>query len=263
MVLNVKKGKALIRRYRYWLMAIAMVVVLVFLESDLEEPYFSFLAFIFSGLIAFWVARWLFNQIKSTLKLKRQKANTELLHLQSQVNPHFFFNTLNNLYGLMDQDVDKAKSMVLKLSDMMRYSIYDGQKGSVSLEQEVEYLNNYIELHKARYHKKIDIRFTCHMQTEGVKVMPLMFIILLENAFKHGVENLREQAYIQISLIANESEVTFAIENNFDVEEGSSTHGIGIKNLKRRLELAYPKRHSLKLKTINDIYKAQLTLKLT
>ncbi|MTI26865.1 GHKL domain-containing protein [Fulvivirga kasyanovii] len=263
MILNVTKGKRLIKRYRYWLMAMAMIVILIFLESDLEEPFFSFLAFIFFGLIAFWVARWLFNQIKSTLKLKKDKANTELLHLQSQVNPHFFFNTLNNLYGLMDKDVGRAKSMVLKLSDMMRYSIYDGQKGLVLLEQEVEYLNNYIELHKARYHKKIDIRFTCHIQTEGVEVVPLMFIILLENAFKHGVENLREEAYIQMSLIANENEVSFAVENNFDLEEASSAHGIGIKNLKRRLQLAYPKRHSLKLKTLNDIYKAQLTLKLT
>ncbi|MEP4532972.1 MAG: histidine kinase [Cyclobacteriaceae bacterium] len=185
----------------------------------------------------------------------------ELLHLQTQVNPHFFFNTLNNLYGLIDQDTTKAKSMVLTLSDMMRYSIYVGQKELVTLEQELAYIENYVALHKSRYHKETDIKLNHHLQKEGFQVMPLLFIILLENAFKHGVENLRENAYVQINLIGGENEVSFSVENNFDPDELAKKAGIGLKNLKRRLELVYPKRHALSFSVSNDIYKAQLTLK--
>ena len=173
----------------------------------------------------------------------------------------FFFNTLNNLYGLIDKDTEKAKNMVLKLSEMMRYSIYDGQKEWVTLEEELEYLKNYIELHKARYHKATDIKLQHHIQKEGNKVMPLLFIILLENAFKHGVENLRENAYVNVNLISDEDEIHFAIENNFDNNEQSEEIGIGLKNLKRRLELVYPKKHTLTHTVTNDIYKAKLTLK--
>jgi two-component system sensor histidine kinase AlgZ len=96
-----------------------------------------------------------------------------------------------------------------------------------------------------------------------VKIMPLLFIILLENAFKPGVENLRENAYVHINLIGGENEIIFSIENNFDPEEQAEVHGIGLENLKRRLELVYPKRHKLTHAVVNNIYKAQLILKIT
>lgn len=262
MISIVEKSKPLIHKYGYWIFAVVMGIVLIFWEDEEDiEPFFSIATFLYFALLFYWSARWLFSQIKSTLKQKKEKANVELLHLQSQVNPHFFFNTLNNLYGLIDKDSKKAKSMVLKLSDMMRYSIYDGQKERVMLEEELAYIKNYIELHQARYHKETDIKLQHHIQQDGIKVMPLLFIILLENAFKHGVENLRENAYVHINLIANDDEIHFAIENNFDINEHSKEQGIGLKNLKRRLELVYPKRHSLSFSETNDIYKAQLTLK--
>ena len=258
----IKRSKPLISKYGYWIFAVVIGIVLIFWEDEEDiEPFFSITTFLYWSLLFYWGARWLFGQIKSTLKQKKEKANVELLHLQSQVNPHFFFNTLNNLYGLIDQDTKKAKTMVLRLSDMMRYSIYDGQKESVTLEEELEYIKNYVELHKTRYHKETDIKLHHHIQQEGVNVMPLLFIILLENAFKHGVENLRENAYVHINLIGGENEIIFSIENNFDPDELVEKEGIGLKNLKRRLELVYPKRHSLSLSVANDIYKAQLTLK--
>jgi two-component system, LytTR family, sensor histidine kinase AlgZ len=144
----------------------------------------------------------------------------------------------------------------------MRYSIYDGQKETVTLAEELGFLNNYIELHTARYHKKIDVRVNKHIQQEGVKLKPLLFIILLENAFKHGVENLREKAFVHIDLVANEKEIVFTVENNFEVAEAEKNQGIGLKNLHRRLELVYPKKHSLTQAVTHDIYKTQLTLKL-
>ena len=144
---------------------------------------------------------------------------------------------------------------------MMRYSIYEGERELVTLEEEIAYLKNYIELHKMRYHKTIDIQFEEYIETEGIRIMPLLFILLLENAFKHGVENLTENAFVNITLKANEKQVDFGVTNNFDAKDTSEEAGIGLKNLKRRLELAYPDNHSLSQKKEGDIYKAQLSLK--
>ena len=203
---------------------------------------------------------WVIMQLKSLMTLKNEKTKNELLHLQSQVNPHFFFNMLNNLYGMIDKDTEKSKALILKLSDLMRYSIYEGEKSLVSLEEEISYLKNYIELHRMRYHKSIDIQFNTDIDDHSTEVMPLLFIILLENAFKHGVENLRENSYIHISLTSKNKKIFFEIENNFDESTIPEKSGIGIKNIKRRLELAYPKKHNLIFTNTNSVYNAKLQL---
>jgi sensor histidine kinase YesM len=212
------------------------------------------------GSVLCYSLYWVYKRIRSTLTLKKEQQQMELSHLQSQVNPHFFFNMLNNLYGLVHKDSKKAQTLILKLSDMMRYSIYDGQKSSVTLAEEVEYLKNYIALHKMRYHKEIAIEFHTDIQDETSKILPLLFIILLENAFKHGVENLHEHAFVNIRLIANENEIHFTVENNFDAEALAEETGIGLKNLKRRLELFYPKKHSVSFTSEENIYTSQLTI---
>lgn len=204
---------------------------------------------------------WFINQMITFFRLKNERVKGELLHLKSQVNPHFFFNTLNNLYGLIGTDTEKAQALILKLSDIMRYSIYEGEKEVVSLKAEVDYLKNYIELHKMRYHKPIDIKFEANID-DDYKVMPLLFIILLENAFKHGVENLRKNAYVHIGINTKNNQVIFEIENNFDTSFSKGSQGIGLNNLKRRLELVYPKKYVLSFSTIEDVYKAKLTLHL-
>jgi len=204
---------------------------------------------------------WVIFQLKFFMTLKNEKTKNELLHLQSQVNPHFFFNILNNLYGMIDKDTEKSKALILKLSDLMRYSIYEGEKSVVTLEEEIAYLKNYIELHQMRYHKKIDIQFNTDLEDSKIKVMPLLFIILLENAFKHGVENLRDNAFIHIDITSKNKEVLFQIENNFDENTLPEKSGIGIKNLKRRLALAYPKNHNLIFTNVDSVYSVQLQLK--
>ncbi|WP_034057614.1 sensor histidine kinase [Lacinutrix jangbogonensis] len=204
---------------------------------------------------------WFLKQVISFFNLKNEKAKTELLHLKSQVNPHFFFNTLNNLYGLVGTDTKKAQELILKLSDMMRYSIYEGEKEVVTLKAEVDYLNNYIALHKMRYHKQIDVKFEAEIE-DDYKVMPLLFIILLENAFKHGIENLSKGAYVYINIKTIDNKVFFEIENNFDQTLPKEDKGIGLKNLKRRLELVYPKKHTLSFSATENVYKAKLTLQL-
>ncbi len=258
----ISKLKLLIRKYRYWLFAIVGGVILFYIDKIEDiEPLFSISGFIYWSLLFYWAARWVFNQGKSILKLKTEKEKTELLHLQNQVNPHFFFNMLNNLYGLVDKDSKKAQELILKLSDMMRYSIYNGQKERVLMSEELSYLQNYIELHKMRYHKAIDIVFSHEIKDEDYKIMPLLFIILLENAFKHGVENLREHAYVHINMKSENNEIFFSIENNFDPSIEKEHKGIGLDNLKRRLELVYPKNHSLSFTKTDDVYKAKLNIK--
>jgi LytS/YehU family sensor histidine kinase len=227
-----------------------------------EDGYVVFSLLFFTGM-TIWMIWWLIVQIKSIVRLKREKKQVELLHLKSQVNPHFFFNLLNMLYGLVDQDPAKAQQVILQLSDMMRYSIYEGQNDLVTLGDEITYLENYMELHRMRYHKQIDIRFEVDVEDRTVQLMPLLFIILVENAFKHGVEKLRKDAFVQIRLKASRKHIDFSIENNFDVEQVSEKTGIGLTNLKQRLELAYFDRHELEIDSPHaDIYRIRLSLSL-
>ncbi|WP_226789097.1 sensor histidine kinase [Polaribacter porphyrae] len=247
----------------YWFFLIGFgLCIVIFNDLFGESEVFGFVAFFYFLTVFFLFFRWFFRQIKIIISLKQEKAKTELLHLQSQVNPHFFFNMLNNLYGLVDKDAEKAKNLILKLSDLMRYSIYEGEKETVTLKEEITYLENYIALHKLRYHKKIDIHFHVDVDEKTYKILPLLFIILLENAFKHGVENLTKDAFVSINLIAKNNTITFEIKNNFDVEIQSEKQGIGLKNLKRRLALKYPQKHSFKTTIKENMYTSKLELKL-
>ncbi len=248
------------RIYKIALILTGVIIVLFNDTFGKLEGFVEFIAFYFI-LVFITISYWLFKQIRSIIRLKNEKAKTELMHLKSQVNPHFFFNMLNNLYGLVGKDAKKAQELILKLSDMMRYSIYEGDKETVLLSEEVSYLQNYIELHKMRYHKTIDVQFNIEVKDNDYEIMPLLFIILLENAFKHGIENLIENAYVRINLAAHNNEVDFEIENNFDATEDKHTGGIGLQNLKRRLELVYPKNHMLKISKTDSIYKAKLNIK--
>jgi len=259
-----KKGapslsKSFINKLIFWSFAIGVGRIIILIEQYGDTDALIIIAFFYFPLLFILIARWIFKQKKSILALKNENAKTELLHLKSQVNPHFFFNMLNNLYGLVGTDAKKAQDLILKLSDMMRYSIYEGEKDLVTLEEEVDYLKNYIELHKMRYRKTIDVKFTNDI-SENYKVMPLLFIILLENAFKHGVENLRKDAYVYVNISTQGNDIQFSVENNFDPSEVPEKPGIGLKNLRRRLELGYLNKHSLSFTSTKEIYKVELTL---
>ena len=227
------------------------------------EPYLiikeDFPFIIFFIPIPILIIVWIFEQWRWIQNLKSEKSQAELSLLRLQINPHFFFNTLNNLYALTIKQSEKAPEVILKLSDMMRYTIYEGEKEWVTLHDEIEYLENYIELHKIRYKKSVDIQFEKDIDT-NLQIAPLLFIILLENAFKHGIETLTENAYIHMHLKEDEAYIYFEIENNFDPKEMSNSTGIGLKNLQKRLSLLYPKKHTLVIdKTINT-YKTTLKI---
>lgn len=239
-------------------------------KIDEHQPSFwvangnKWLTDVFGAIIAlmifYAIFSWIFKQWKNIQKLKNEKAIAELALLKNQINPHFFFNTLNNLYSLIKNDPDTAQAYVLKLSDMMRFTIYKGKEEMVTLQDEVTYLNNFIELQTARYHKKIVIDFQQNIKNRETLIPPLLFIILLENAFKHGVESLVDNAFIRIQLREDEHRIDFSIKNNFDLDELSKTNGIGLKNLKDRLNLLFPNAHNLTYESDTNIYLAKLEL---
>ncbi len=215
--------------------------------------------FVFFLPIPIFFALWIFEQWKWLQNLKAEKSKTELSLLRTQINPHFFFNTLNNLYALTVKNSKQAPEVILKLSDMMRYTIYEGEKETVKLADEIEYLNNYIELHKIRYKKTVEITFHHAIDTH-LTIAPLLFIILLENAFKHGIETLTENAFIHINLVENKEYISFTIENNFDPNEVTESNGIGLQNLKRRLSLLYKDKHEIIVETTKNTYKTTLKI---
>lgn len=204
-------------------------------------------------------ALWMYEQWRWVRTLKEDRVKAELTLLKSQVNPHFFFNTLNNLYGLVVEQSPKAPEVVLQLSDMMRYTIDVGKEEVVKLTDEIQYLENYIALHKIRYHKNVDIRFD-HNVDKDILVAPLLFINLLENAFKHGVEPSTENAYIHLNLKTEGHQILFTIENNYDLNTPHQNGGIGLDNLKKRLAHSYPNRHQLRIKKTDTVYTVHLKL---
>lgn len=213
-------------------------------------------------ILLFLSVAWLIQQLRVLIQIKNESQKNELLLLKSQVNPHFFFNTLNNLYGLVTKDTNAAQQLILKLSDMMRYSIYEGQKEVVKLSDEIAFIEHYMKIHTMRYHKKIEVTFLKDMDRNDYTITPLLFINLVENAFKHGVENVCENAFVNINLSVNNRKLLFSIENNIDSDYEQKPKGIGLENLQRRLELIYPKQHQLSFEKNEYVYKAKLSINL-
>lgn len=203
-----------------------------------------------------------FTQANSIIKLKGEKSQTELSLLKQQINPHFFFNTLNNVYA-MSLTNDKSTSQgILQLSDLMRYVIYKGQEETVSLNDEVKYLEDYLDLQKLRLHKNLDLRFEKEIEVGETAITPLLFIILVENAFKHGIEGAEGEGYLHLALKQAGRKVSFSCYNSVETGGPEKTPGLGLKNLRRRLELLYPDRHNLSIEEYPDSYRVDLTIQL-
>ncbi|MEM9361140.1 MAG: sensor histidine kinase [Bacteroidota bacterium] len=255
-----------IKKYKRVIFGINGVVILYFYISrtapDFAEVHIRIIGYFITLSVSLTVILWIYQQLNWLISVKLNQTHTELALLKSQVNPHFFFNTLNNLYGLVVEKSEQAPKVVLKLSDMMRYTIYDGKEDVVSLKDEITYLENYIELHKIRYQKKVDISFT-HNVGENIEVAPLLFIILLENAFKHGVETIQKEAYIHLTMQSKNEQLTFTIENNFDNTVSKNQKGIGLDNLRKRLSYTYPDTHELIINESSNVYNVKLSLQLS
>jgi two-component system sensor histidine kinase AlgZ len=230
---------------------------------DTSEYGTKFQLTVLSWLMLFHLfTHWIIGQWKLVKQLQNGRTNAELMHLKSQINPHFLFNTLNNLYGLALEKSDQTPSLILKLSDMLRYTIYQGKKDQVLLKDEINYLNDFIELQQIRYHKPVNITFVHGIPDTDLVISPLLLLILVENAYKHGIEKLTDEAFILIKLGAKDQKMIFEIENNFDESEQNIHTGIGLQNLTQRLKLIYPDSHQLDITSINGVYSARLAVQL-
>ncbi|RYY18685.1 MAG: histidine kinase [Chitinophagaceae bacterium] len=191
---------------------------------------------------------------------EKQFLETELNFLKSQIQPHFFFNTLNNLYSLTLQKSDKAPEVVLKLSELMSYMLYESNTSTVGLTEEINYLRNYIDLEKLRFGSRLTIDFEVYGDATGLRIPPLLLILFVENSFKHGVRNNIGKTEIKAYLKIETDSILFKIENPVSVSDVPGSGGIGLKNVKRRLELLYGDKY--KLDTIAEKSKYTALLKL-
>lgn len=194
-------------------------------------------------------------------RLEAENTSTRLQFLKYQINPHFFMNTLNNIHALIDIDADRARDVVIELSKLMRYVLYEIDKDEVTLKQEVDFLNNYIELMRIRLTDNVKIKVAMPEGGEDIKLPPLLFIPFVENIFKHGV-SYREPSLIDISLSAgDDGSVTFrSVNSNHAKSGGDSHHGIGLENLRRRLDLLYRDGYTLEIDNRGDTFVTRLTI---
>jgi LytS/YehU family sensor histidine kinase len=195
------------------------------------------------------------------IKEEKEKLNSELHNLKSQINPHFLFNSLNVIYSLALKNDKITAEVVLKLSDILRYVIYDSTQENVTLNSEVLLLEKYIELQKFRIEDSTPITFISKIEKD-VKIAPLIFLTLVENSFKHGINSDTENVFINIRLHSNAECVYFEIENNKAKtnQHNKNSNGVGLENIKKRLMLQYPGKHTLNIYDSKDIFKVCLKI---
>lgn len=208
------------------------------------------------------------DNVKNQLKLQEAESKqllTELELLKSQVNPHFFFNTLNNLYALSLENSKRVPEVILMISGLMRYMLESAQKQKVELTQEIDFLQNYLSLEKLRLSNNSGITFNIAGDIIGKKIAPMLLIPFVENSFKHGVSASAGDNYVHIDLRLFKNDLRFSVENNKPENDRSvprQSLGSGLNNVKRRLELLYPDRHKLFIKEEQKSYKVDLKIKL-
>ncbi|HEX5625882.1 MAG TPA: histidine kinase [Saprospiraceae bacterium] len=200
-------------------------------------------------------------------ELVTKNIETELQSLKNQINPHFLFNTLNNLYALTLKKSDLAPEVVLKLSDMMRYMLYECNEKEVSVAKEFGYIHNYMELEKLRYSAQADISMTISEELMEHKVAPLLLIPFVENSFKHGLSASMEDAYIRIESYKEKDHLVFRVTNSKPQNLPGQVHqrkhgGVGLANVRKRLQLIYPDRHQLTIADEPNSYSIQLIISL-
>ena len=283
-------GPYLFFKRRYWLFVLINLVLILGLNSQFFLVYFHrntipnmpamdanmWIGF-FSGFLMFLVLNCVIvavaigirhfirtRQIRQQLKEEKAKnTEAELAWLKNQINPHFLFNTLNNISSLTQIDPDAAQDAIAQLSDLLRYAMYETNKKTVPISGEVEFMRNYISLMKLRCNEKTEVKTTFDIQ-QDVEIAPLLFISLIENAFKHGVSSNRS-SMINIHLEQKGNNIVFTCDNtNYPKDDGDrSGSGIGIENTKRRLELIYHDRYTWEQSISTDnIYSVLITIRI-
>ena len=280
-------GPCLFFKHRYWWFTLVNLVLIIGLNSQFFYVFFNrdkipnmpemgpnmWIGF-FSGFLMFLVLNCMVaaiaigirhfirtSEIKQQLKEEKAKnTEAELAWLKNQINPHFLFNTLNNISSLCQIDADSAQDAIAQLSDLLRYAMYETNKKMVPIEGEVEFMRNYISLMKLRCNEKTEVTTSFDIK-QNMEIAPLLFISLVENAFKHGVSSSRPST-IDIRLLQNENELIFNCDNtNFPKDDADrSGSGIGLENTRRRLDLMYTGRYTWDQSLEDDIYHVRITL---
>jgi sensor histidine kinase YesM len=194
--------------------------------------------------------------------LQKALLESQLQVLHAQINPHFMFNVLNYIHVLMQKDTELASELLLKYSDTLRYQLYNGKQEVVKLEQEVIFLKNFIDVEKFRWEDKLDVTCTWHIENGNKNIPPLMFIPFIENAFKHVSRSADEKGFIYINLEQRKNILSLKVENsksNKAVKKGKE-EGIGLENIKKRLDIHYAERYSLTVKDMDTVYFLQLII---
>ncbi|WP_372773770.1 sensor histidine kinase [Mangrovibacterium sp.] len=194
-------------------------------------------------------------------ELEKEKLQTELAFLKNQVSPHFFMNTLNNIHALIDINAEDAKESVIKLSKLMRYLLYDSEAGKTTLAKEIEFVKSYVDLMKLRFTSKVSIRMSFPEKVANITIPPMLFTSLLENAFKHGI-SYQKESFVDIVMRTDQNDLFFSVKNS-KKEAGNGLNevgGIGLENLKKRLDLIYPNRYLLEQKENKDTFEIHIKL---
>ncbi|MNS58832.1 Sensor histidine kinase YpdA [compost metagenome] len=209
--------------------------------------------------------RFFIDQLKTDRENKEREnihLKTELSFLRSQISPHFIFNILNSLVALSRKRPQQVEPVIIQLSDMMRYMLYENDERKVSVAREIEYLENYIDLQKLRFGDMVKVNFSVYNDAGNKMIEPMLLIPYIENAFKHGV-GLINNPVIDIHLRAEGNELALTVQNRFnDNDQKDVSSGIGLKNVERRLKILYDKRHQLRLSKDEEWFKVDLKIEL-
>ncbi|WP_282079085.1 sensor histidine kinase [Aquimarina algiphila] len=243
-------------------------IAVFFISNYFDEFEWRMLYNLFSVMILALLFSTAIKIAKDSFIRRQEIKDAELKLLKAQLNPHFLFNTLNNLYGLSVVNSNKLPDLMLKLSDLLRYSLYDTKEQLVPLQKEVQYLQNYISLERIRLEDKTNIVLNVPSDTGALYIAPMLLIVFVENAFKHLGVSKKDENRVMIDLQLNERELMFICKNTIDtsenlesdLEQGKS--GIGLENAKKRLNLIYSDRYLLDINEGEEEYNVQLTLQL-
>ncbi len=224
------------------------------------SAFFTSLFFILLSTVLKFTLDWFLNE-RIQRDLENQRLSAELAFLKSQINPHFLFNSLNSIYSLAYQRSETTPEAILKLSEIMRYMLYECNDNKVDLAKELQYLQNYIDLQKIRFGKKAYVDFEIKGVVGSQQIVPLLLIAFIENAFKHGVAS-NPVFPINICIDIKQAGLVFKIQNSKHHFNKDEAGGIGLNNVKRRLDLLYPQKYSLNINNTADIYTCELSLDL-
>lgn len=214
-----------------------------------------------SPMIIKFFKLWTIKQ-REWMLAQQERITAELQLLKAQVHPHFLFNTLNNIYSFSLENSPKTPEMILKLSSLLSYMLYDCRSEEVRLEKEIEIMKNYIDLEKERYGNKIEISWSVEGDIKGKFIAPLLMLPFLENAFKHGASEQTEKPWMGIDISVKHDALRFKIANSKNEYGYHSSNGIGIENVKKRLQFIYPDRYELKINDEGDFFVVSMLVKL-